>query len=232
MIRGWVVAGMSFEGWLQQVFSNKDKSDIEIVICILWAVWKGRNNCCWEGKGFVPAQIWLMAKHVLRDWTVAIHDARQPTIVAPVVSIGTVGRWRCRVDAALFPGTMMVGYEVVLWTADGDFAAATNGQINCIQDPLLAEVMATRKALSWLKEKNITEVALESDCLHVVQMILQKKEVHACEGGEEGCGFFYEQSAFCILTLWVRDHLGYWTFKTTTCYTGLLIILRYVYYRQ
>ncbi|KAL6502919.1 hypothetical protein OROHE_024087 [Orobanche hederae] len=122
-----------------------------------------------------------MAKHVLRDWTVAIHDARQP-VVAPAVSIGTVGRWRCRVDAALFLGTMMVGYGVVLWVVDGDFAAAKNGQINCIQDPLLAEVMATREALSWLKEKNITEVALESDCLPMVQMILHKKEVRSYVG--------------------------------------------------
>ncbi|VFQ95991.1 unnamed protein product [Cuscuta campestris] len=77
----------------------------------------------------------------------------------------------CFVDAALFSQVGEVGFGAVLLDPGGRFVKALNGTIPCSQDPLLAEAIAVREALAWLKREACLEVQLFSDSWMVVNAI-------------------------------------------------------------
>ncbi|VFQ72106.1 unnamed protein product [Cuscuta campestris] len=57
---------------------------------------------------------------------------------------------------------------------DRSFRAAVNGRLICVQEPLMAEAMACREALLWLKGKRIRAFKLFTDCLQLVTAIEQR----------------------------------------------------------
>lgn len=59
-------------------------------------------------------------------------------------------------------------YGACVATSNGEFMATTNGSLRCQQDPLLAEAMACRDALSWLKDKSFLNIRIKYDCLNLV----------------------------------------------------------------
>nr|GMD40960.1 uncharacterized protein LOC109154289 [Ipomoea batatas] len=86
-------------------------------------------------------------------------------------------------------GTMGLGW--VLRDDKGKFIAAMSVPGNGVFTPSEAEGMAIREALSWLKEKGITKVQVETDALQVVQQL----------GEIEGV------SSFSLLILDIKDML-------------------------
>ncbi|RAL54474.1 hypothetical protein DM860_001602 [Cuscuta australis] len=79
--------------------------------------------------------------------------------------------FRCFVDAAIFPSSGVVSFGSVIINEVGSFHAAVNGWIQCVPDPVLAEAMACREALIWVKENGIQDVELLSDCSSVVEAL-------------------------------------------------------------
>lgn len=53
----------------------------------------------------------------------------------------------------------------VLWGWWIQIRAAGNGPLQCICDPVLAEAMAARETLKWIKDQSLTNLRLETDCL-------------------------------------------------------------------
>lgn len=75
------------------------------------------------------------------------------------------GRLKCNVDAAISGNG--VAFGVVLRDADGRFIAACNGSLLCDKDPYVAEAMAVKEALTWLKSRGFQHIILESDYLNL-----------------------------------------------------------------
>ncbi|XP_031131694.1 uncharacterized protein LOC116033079 [Ipomoea triloba] len=76
----------------------------------------------------------------------------------------SIGRLKCNVDAALVNGC--VSFGAVLRDHLGNFVAACAGRLNCPHDPYLAESMAVKEALTWLKDRTNSHVTIETDCLN------------------------------------------------------------------
>ncbi|RAL49602.1 hypothetical protein DM860_018048 [Cuscuta australis] len=70
--------------------------------------------------------------------------------------------------------TGRVGFGGILLSPEGQFQAACNGPLCCVQDPLVAEALACREVLLWLRRRGVREVELFSDCLTVVQLLCQE----------------------------------------------------------
>lgn len=71
----------------------------------------------------------------------------------------------CNVDAAVKLHESNSSFGCVLRNDDGIFVAAYGGKLEGIVDPKIAEAMTFREALSWLKNRNSSQVYIELDCL-------------------------------------------------------------------
>ncbi|CAH9096228.1 unnamed protein product, partial [Cuscuta epithymum] len=96
---------------------------------------------------------------------------------------------KCNFDAAIFPQTRQVGYGIILRDDQGKFIAARNGFLNCHQDPLLAESMACKEALSWLINRGDANVVIETDCLVLKNAV--DREDHALSYFERACKLLF-----------------------------------------
>ncbi|VFQ76053.1 unnamed protein product [Cuscuta campestris] len=84
---------------------------------------------------------------------------------------GVSSTYRCFVDAAFAPDSGRVAFGCALFSATNCFLAAINGELLCSPDPLMAEAMACREALSWIKTLDIHNVEILMDCQRVVSAI-------------------------------------------------------------
>ncbi|KAL8116144.1 hypothetical protein AgCh_022590 [Apium graveolens] len=75
------------------------------------------------------------------------------------------------VDAAIFEDQGASGLGAIVRNHDGHLILAKTRCFNEVMNPLLAEAIAVREALSWTKEMLWNNNIIESDCLIVVQMI-------------------------------------------------------------
>lgn len=71
---------------------------------------------------------------------------------------------KCNIDAVEFGER--VGFGAVVRDYNGAFVAVAGSRLECGNDPYLAEAMAVREALSWLKGLGWTNIDFESDCLN------------------------------------------------------------------
>ncbi|EEF36189.1 conserved hypothetical protein [Ricinus communis] len=75
-----------------------------------------------------------------------------------------IGYVKCNMDASIYLTKGNIAFGMVTRDADGRFLEARNGLINAIMDPLLAEALSCREALSWLKTAGKEKVLVEYDC--------------------------------------------------------------------
>nr|GMC86628.1 uncharacterized protein LOC109158421 [Ipomoea batatas] len=88
----------------------------------------------------------------------------------------------CHVDAGIDFASRCVTYGAFLTTAHGGFLAAINGSLDCVLDPMLAEAMACKEALKWIKSRGVMEVSIQSDCLNLIQVVVGSSVVRSYFG--------------------------------------------------
>ncbi|XP_019149843.1 PREDICTED: uncharacterized protein LOC109146643 [Ipomoea nil] len=77
------------------------------------------------------------------------------------------------VDASLSQTTNSGFYGVVVLPNNSNFVAAKFGPIRCLNNPNLAEAMATKGALSWILVQGWRNVIVRSDCQMVCKLLNQ-----------------------------------------------------------
>lgn len=77
----------------------------------------------------------------------------------------------CNVDAAFWEKESRGSFGCILRDESGDFVAGYGGKLSGAIDSRVAEALAFREALSWLKKLNKQQVYIELDCLGVVEAI-------------------------------------------------------------
>ncbi|XP_031095273.1 uncharacterized protein LOC115999571 [Ipomoea triloba] len=139
---------------------------------VCWCVWKGRNEVIWNNVA------WSVTSETASFNSSGFFvTAPITTVVSPVDNVLKV-----YVDAAVFPDIRRAFYGVVVNDGHGVFVAATNGHLQCLADPHLAEALAIKEALSWCKDINFARISIFSDCQIVCNLFNGSLPDHSYAG--------------------------------------------------
>ncbi|VFQ77059.1 unnamed protein product [Cuscuta campestris] len=158
-------------GKQEALFSKTQGSPIALFVAGNWAIWKARNVALWEKKVVRPL--------VVAEWAIAalLTTAADPPLAlsSHQVAAWGGGGFKCMVDAALHVRSHSVGVAAVLLREDGSFGGAFSRIVRCPFEARVGEAFPIKEALSWLKERGVTEVALFSDCLLLIQALNRRQ---------------------------------------------------------
>ncbi|CAI9755784.1 unnamed protein product [Fraxinus pennsylvanica] len=184
----WEAAGVNsssptatnFKEWLIGTLEHHNQEH-ELIVMIAWAIWTNRNEAAWKGKSYTVLMVVANAKNFLQQW----HEANQP--LSPLTATSNspgedkwkpppVGYFKLNVDAAIFENQGKAGLGLVIRDELGSFVAARIVPVQGIVDPLIAEALGVREALSWIKSSSFEVRTVELDAL-MVYTALQNKGV-------------------------------------------------------
>ncbi|XP_019180182.1 PREDICTED: uncharacterized protein LOC109175373 [Ipomoea nil] len=171
------VVGGSFVEWFQNAMSVLTMDNLIKFVAVLYHLWSARNSAVWEGSMWMPRKLWSCAKASLAAWAAALPRGPRTTQQHhssamqqhPPVTHGAV----CYVDAAWSSLSRTASYGAVILDGAGAFVAATRGQLPFCENAIIAEALACKEALSWLKDRQVTEVTMFTDC-SVLQAYLSR----------------------------------------------------------
>ncbi|MFQ6668460.1 hypothetical protein Gotur_034103, partial [Gossypium turneri] len=141
---------------------------------LAWCLWFHRNLFVWKQTDAPVAVIVDQADRFLKEW----QDA--PTVFSRVQCVSS-GRsnsrvtsekpadgWvKCNVDTVI-SSTSSGSFAAIVRDHTGSFIRGCLGTAPTVWEVQMAELMAIRKTLSWLKTLNIGKVTFESDCRDVI----------------------------------------------------------------
>ncbi|KAJ8758919.1 hypothetical protein K2173_002698 [Erythroxylum novogranatense] len=104
-----------------------------------------------------------------RGHSASVHNTRVIPIVWQKPPVGFI---KINSDAAIFKEARMAGTGFVVRNGNDDCRAAGSNIFPGILDPLTAEVIGIREALSWVKKQKLHSVIIESDSQLVIQSLL------------------------------------------------------------
>ncbi|VFQ58504.1 unnamed protein product [Cuscuta campestris] len=147
-------AASSFSDWVQLVFQTATSSELIHIVWTIWMIWKCRNAAVWEQRVPTPEVTVRMVLNFSKGWENS-HREDPPTLTPSAERVFPPEAAHCFFDAALFHASGLVGAGGVIFSSSKEFQAAFARRLWCPQDPLLAEAMACRETLSWLKSLGV-----------------------------------------------------------------------------
>ncbi|XP_031111944.1 uncharacterized protein LOC116015918 [Ipomoea triloba] len=159
------VGGDDFGEWFASALCMLTEDDVLNIVALLYHIWKARNSAVWEGSLPHPRSVWRAARAAVFAWR-QVHNAADhhpPPQAAPNPEVHTVALL-CYVDAGYRHQTKEATVGALLLTQNGDFVAAFNARLPHCFSPLMAESLACKEALSWLKDRGINSVHIYTDC--------------------------------------------------------------------
>ncbi|XP_019179034.1 PREDICTED: uncharacterized protein LOC109174244 [Ipomoea nil] len=146
------------------------EGQVRLAVGILYYLWLARNSSVWEKSLPRPTSTVRRAVMTEEAFTRLGRAIRQPhAIVMP--ENDTQNRLRCYFDAGYRQHTGEATYGVVLLNHEGVFMAVTAGTLPGAFSPIMAEALACKEALSWLKGRDTQMVELLTDCMELRNMI-------------------------------------------------------------
>ncbi|XP_019177841.1 PREDICTED: uncharacterized protein LOC109173035 [Ipomoea nil] len=171
-----------FHVWFGELLNVLDSDGILYAAAIIYNIWRARNMAVWEAKLPRPITILRIAAAAKESWT-RVH----PTPVARAAPLSTepqlaleaaelnqghphtaepqLPKKICYVDAGLLPETGQAAGGAVLVDTGGAYVSAHAGPLRNCTSPLMAEALACKEALSWLKDRGEQNVEIYTDCL-------------------------------------------------------------------
>jgi hypothetical protein len=155
------------------ILQQLSKNDAALFACILWSIWKQRNNQIWNNVTDAQSFVFSRAVSMLQDWR-AVRDA--------AVSSGTTtqaevqrswrkpmaGRVKCNIDASFPVNSNRVGIGVCIRDDHGAFISAKTEWFSPKCDVHIGEALGLLSALTWVHELNLGPVEFELDSKRVV----------------------------------------------------------------
>ncbi|XP_073152693.1 uncharacterized protein [Henckelia pumila] len=154
----------------------EDAREIELVAAVMWNIWLNRNNVIWNGICSSATHVYRSALDLLSQWKKAHsqlnlnHGANQ-SIGACIWQRPPEHVLKCNVDATLLPDPPLVGFGCLVRDSYGIVLAAIHGRVHGSNDPALAEALAIREALSWIKDLHFPSIIVESDALTITDAL-------------------------------------------------------------
>ncbi|XP_019183949.1 PREDICTED: uncharacterized protein LOC109178853 [Ipomoea nil] len=173
-----------FHDWFGELLNVLDSDGMLYAAAILYNVWRARNRAVWEATLPRPEMVLKAAAAAKLAWTRAhpLPTARTTTLpIEPVQLQGEFGlhgvelhtaetphgppRRLCRVDGGFMQGTGQAIFGAVLLDTNGGYVSAYSGPLQGCSSPLMAEALACKEALSWLKDRGEQNAEIYTDCL-------------------------------------------------------------------
>ncbi|XP_074347208.1 uncharacterized protein LOC141686043 [Apium graveolens] len=145
---------------------------------IYWVVWKSINDLVWSQRYMAVREVVDSAKVGLSQWPdaqVKSFDQSWGLITSDDGdehwTLPMENKTKVNIDAAIFYTSNCYSYALAAINHKGELIEARSrckpGHVN----PESVETMGIREALSWIKDKQLQEVQVETDCLVAVQAI-------------------------------------------------------------
>ncbi|VFQ60608.1 unnamed protein product [Cuscuta campestris] len=159
--------------WMEYQFSKLSVKELKFVAGVIWAIWRARNKAVWDHYIPSPQSVVSWVREALLDPPNKTgQSGRQESMQVSPRSEHRV--FRCYVDAAIFPSSKEVAFGSVIFDSGGSFYAAKNRMMQCSLEPVMAEAMACREALTWARANEIQDVELLTDCRWVVEALFER----------------------------------------------------------
>lgn len=174
---GVVCADMvEFAQWWEAVFEVCDKDRCVEVATIWWALWKARNDLVWNNKYTRTNVVIASEKQYLVQWKTAQKSSTN-TLYPNMVEGNWAVVWaqtdkiKISVNGTTFAEYQSSGIEMLAGEHAGELLTARTIQVYGLMFAEMIKAMASKEALSWIKQENWQQVVVESDCLVVVHVI-------------------------------------------------------------
>ena len=103
-------------------------------------------------------------------------------------------------DAIVFSHVNSIGIGCIVRNEFGQMVAAKNTKLRGDADPVTAEAISCREALSWLKPLGFNKVVIESDAQVIVQAMLDSMEDLSYFGSvTEDCKSYAKNLNECVI---------------------------------
>ncbi|KAM6549730.1 hypothetical protein CsatB_021406 [Cannabis sativa] len=183
-----------FGAWFEAFCISHLTENIEKLAMILWSVWGARNDLLWSDKAISVERVVSSAITYLDLWKSAQNSNGGASSSSSQLRAGvehwikpSLGELKVNCDAALFSGERSHGLGWIARDHAGLCVAAAAVKHRGDIDPVVAEALSMKEALSWIKScwedsRTVeglcpTAVLLESDCLVLVNAINSKSHI-------------------------------------------------------
>lgn len=173
--------GISFYQWWERILEVCDNEKRAEVATVCWSLWKARNELVWNKKYTRLNVVIAKAKQFLLQWNLAQKEKPQSRFPYFVEGDGQnlwvvpqVDYMKISVDAAIFTEYNASGMGLIVRDDKGELIQAKTKCTFGMLSANMAEAMAIKEALSWIKDKDWRKVVVETDCLTAVQAIRSK----------------------------------------------------------
>ncbi|XP_060972482.1 uncharacterized protein LOC133038374 [Cannabis sativa] len=162
---------------------------IEKLTMILWSVWGACNDLVWNDKAISVERVVSSVITYLELWKFAqnINGGASSSSGQPRAGVEhwikpSLGELKVNCDASLFCGERSHGLGWIARDHVGLCVAAAAVKHRGDIDPVVAEALSMKEALSWEDSRTVegfcpTAVILESDCLVLVNAINSKSHI-------------------------------------------------------
>ncbi|XP_031104361.1 uncharacterized protein LOC116007834 [Ipomoea triloba] len=171
--------GDSFDMWLTNVMTTLTADQLLTAVAVLYFIWRARNKAVWDHCMPTARTTWRMALSAVHSWrlvhTQQLHaptaGAQQDGVTAATAPHFADDQHTCFFNAGYLQSSRKATVGAVLYSLGGIFAAAFNGPLQDCFSPLMAESMACKEVLSWIKDRGVSTVALYTDCVNLQHLL-------------------------------------------------------------
>ncbi|XP_019193081.1 PREDICTED: uncharacterized protein LOC109187347 [Ipomoea nil] len=158
-----------FHIWFGELLNVLDSDGIVYAASILYNIWRAWNGAVWNACLPHPSSLVTAARITMQ--------ARQPATArirtAPSTASHPVfratrpapSRRICHVNAGYVHGSGKATVGAILLDVDGGYVSALTAPLLDCSSPLMAETLACKEALSWLKDRGEQHINIYTDCL-------------------------------------------------------------------
>ncbi|XP_019191707.1 PREDICTED: uncharacterized protein LOC109186235 [Ipomoea nil] len=162
-----VLQGRNLQQFMDQYLGLVNADQAVNFAAIFWVIWEMRNDAVWRNVSPNLAGMCVRVAEHITSWKTSFRRG-----MSLDGHTGSVAMWKpppthmlkCNVDAVVFSNGAGIG--AVVRDHGGRFVAVRNGSIPDSSDPLMAEAIAAKEALTWIKSLHYDNIILESDCLN------------------------------------------------------------------
>jgi ribonuclease HI len=162
-----------------QMLDELESTVLQHISMLMWSIWWKRNQVCWQGKLPTTYEINRRAREHLSDWIKArmMRQNRSSTSIVLERHEWTkppMGVLKCNIDTACCSDLNIYCVAACVCDAQGQFVKAYTRRFKGKPEIAEAEASGVLEALQWLRQEQLSNVQIETDCLQVVQAIHNK----------------------------------------------------------
>nr|GMD88119.1 uncharacterized protein LOC109155154 [Ipomoea batatas] len=159
--------------WLERNMEKLSTDCFGLLLTSCWMIWQERNNKVWNNGPSLPPRILVHAASFLSTWRSLQSSTHAPTAATSTTTWQPppTGYLKVNVDAANDANSKSTRVACLVRDNEGSFHAALQLKFRGYHNAKIAEAIAIREALSWLKSRCMDNIQIESDALLVVEGI-------------------------------------------------------------